>query len=141
MTIKLITGVMLIFALMVVLFSGNSSDPLFLFISNNAVTNTGRIIVAALLVGLALRGYIKNPRLRQALGLIGFGVVLMAGYALFSPVMEGLLYTYLKPLDLLLAIEMGIVASLLSFSPVADAPATEMPANQSATSPVLAAAK
>jgi hypothetical protein len=116
MVAKFITAVLFVLAIFIAIFSHNSNDPLYLFISGNILINIARLIIIGTLLAICLHGYIHNSKVRQAL--MGFGFI-MLGFGLLSMAnmsIESALYNYLKPLDYILISELGVTATLMSLA-------------------------
>lgn len=93
------------------------TDPLFYaFVSGSLWSAIGKFLIMAGVVSLAFRKkfkYLASPAICAAVGasLICFGVI-----GLMVPQMDYVLFNYVKFLDFLLAMEIGVILSLASLS-------------------------
>jgi hypothetical protein len=125
MTTRFINSVLFLVALFVTVFSHNSIDPLYLFISGNMVTNIVRLIIFGALLAINLRGYIEDDRARQALKIFGFSMLAFGMLSLWNMNIESALYGFLKPLDFMLVAEVGITAALMALTIPRKAPKSQ----------------
>lgn len=104
------------FAVMVVTPS-NPGSLLFIFISNNKIIATARLAIALVMVAISFDfirfgNRARKPLLYAGLAFISLGLVT----ALVSPVLYSL-YDYLKIMDLLIAMEFGVLLCNTALKP------------------------
>jgi hypothetical protein len=125
MTAKFINSVLFLVALFVAVFSHNSTDPLYLFISGNTITNIIRLLLFGTLLVISLRGYIRSDRAREVLKFFGLFMFAFGLVTIWNISLESWLYTYFKSLDFILIAEVGVSATLMALVMPSKAPKTQ----------------
>jgi hypothetical protein len=90
--------------------------PLFLFISSNLAVGLARISLVLLMIKVSFCQRIGSMRVCKYLGWAGIGLMSLAACSLWMTSVEGALYNFLKPMDLLLIMEAGVIFSLASLN-------------------------
>jgi hypothetical protein len=117
--INRIVSLLVLLCVVVVLIWGvlSPSNSLFFFISSNKWLSITRLLVAGFLVWLCFRDMIYRPKhirlaYKAGLATMGLGMFLF----MLTQVQMSMLVDYLKPLDLLLLIEAGVILTSISLS-------------------------
>jgi hypothetical protein len=87
------------------------NSPLFYFISSNKWVAIIRLAVVGSMIWLSWGGYLKDERLRRLLSRIGAGLIVLGSWLLVSQ-LNFVFSDVVKPLDILLTIEAGVIISL-----------------------------
>jgi hypothetical protein len=106
------------FAVMVVTPS-NPSSMLFIFISNNKFIATARLVVALIMVAISFEFVRFGANARRPLLFSGLAFIAAGFVSVFvSPVLYGL-YDYVKIMDILIAMELGVLLCTTALGPAA----------------------
>src|SRR5438309_913173 len=81
------------------------SSPLFSFVSSNKWVALARLILVGAMIWLSFKGYITNLKMRRYVWLTGLWLISIGLAMIMATQINGLLFDYFKPLDLLLLIE------------------------------------
>jgi len=113
MTNKLITGATLLCLLAIALVGHiNPTDPLFAFVSIEQASMLFKLGLVAAMVSLTFLSLAKNAVLRASLAIVGLGLLSFGAVTLLVNPFGAALYEFLKPLDLLLVMEAGIIFTI-----------------------------
>jgi hypothetical protein len=91
------------------------SDPLFYLISINPGATLFKLSLVGAMLFMAFKDCIRNVFTRRGVAFYGVALIIFGVAGLVTPSLGNALYDYLKPMDLLLVIETGIVFSAAAF--------------------------
>jgi hypothetical protein len=95
------------------------NSQLFFFVSSDKWIALSRLILVGAMIWLSFKGHISNLKMRRYIWLAGISFMSVGTALMTATQVNGLLFDYFKPLDLLLLIEAGIIFSLVSLETVA----------------------
>jgi hypothetical protein len=92
-------------------------NPLFLFISSNKWLSIARLIIVGSAVFVSLSDFMSNRKFNRIAYLFGMSLIALGGSILFFTQIQNIILDYLKPLDLLLLVEAGVILASASLAP------------------------
>jgi hypothetical protein len=116
MTTKLMAAVLLMFSATLLFFVGNTSDPLFLFVSADPAVSVLRFLLVCSAIYLSVNNHCSNSRVCLALKLTGIAIIIFSFVGLFDTSFESALFSYIKPLDYLFGLSLGVFFNLLAIT-------------------------
>jgi hypothetical protein len=93
----------------------NPSDPLFFIVSGGVAADTARILLAGLMVAGSFFRIPKTMHPEIFLTIFGSTVMLIGLGGFITNSFDYVFYDYIRPLDLLMFAEVGVVANLIAF--------------------------
>jgi hypothetical protein len=93
------------------------SDPLFFIVSGGFLGEVLRSMMVGLLLAAAFLALPSTRALKRSLLIFGWPMILLGGAGFLSNSFDYSWYNFLKPLDYLIVIELGVVMNVLALEP------------------------
>ena len=114
-------------AVSIVLLALSKSNPdnlLFLFVSNEPVANIARLMLTSGMTLFSFRRVITSRNFRDYVKYTGFGLMIFGFYSMIS--LGGLMYDYVKLLDVFILGEAGVIFTTIALTTTIELKSTEM---------------
>lgn len=114
-------------AVSIVLLALSNSNPnnlLFLFVSNEPVANIARLMLTSGMTLFSFRRVITSKNFRNYVKYTGFGLMIFGFYSMIS--LGGLMYDYVKLLDVFILAEAGVIFTTIALTTTVELQSTEM---------------
>jgi hypothetical protein len=93
------------------------SDPLFFIVSGGFLEEVVRFIMVGFLMTAAFTDLPSSRTFKRSLLILGWPLIMLGGVGFLSNSFDYSWYNFLKPLDYLLMIELGVVMNVLALEP------------------------
>ncbi len=125
MTNKIISLFLLTVSIVfLVLSKSNPDNLLFLFVSNEPVANIARLTLASGITLISFRRIISSKSFRNFVKYLGFSLIIFGLYSMVA--IGGLMYDYVKLIDVFILAEAGIVFTTVALTTTIELQSTDM---------------
>lgn len=91
-------------------------DPLLLFVSGNPLVSSLRLILAISLIVISFKTKFRYKETPKIILAFGAPLAILSVFSLFDSTVEYSLYSFIKPLDYVMLLQMGLTYSLIGLT-------------------------